>query len=72
MPPNLRHPAHKGRGADARTLQWMVFAANCPEVNTACVYYGKPADVCARYVDAVKRPAEAALWIAPKGCRRHP
>jgi hypothetical protein len=65
-------PARKESATDAGKIQWMVFAASCPEVNKACVYYGKPADVCGRYFDVVKHPGEAALWIAPKGpCRGH-
>jgi hypothetical protein len=64
--------ARKENPTGARTLQWMVFVERCPEVKGACVYYGEPGDVCGKYLDAVTKPDDQALWIAPKKkCRGH-
>ena len=60
-------PARPQPKPDARKLQWMVFVPSCPEVNKACVYYGKAEDVCDRYFAAIK-PEDETLWIAPKKC----
>ena len=60
-------PARKGRGDDARKLQWMVFAPLCPEVGVACVYYGHPSDVAGRHLAGAKDADDLALWVSPQG-----
>jgi hypothetical protein len=53
-------------------LQWMVFVSRCSEVDSGCVYYGAPADVCGRYFDQTTQKASQALWIAPvRRCGTH-
>jgi hypothetical protein len=61
-------PARAKPPADVRKLQWMVFVPRCPELGKACVYFGKPEDVCRKYFATIKSEDET-LWIAPRKCR---
>jgi hypothetical protein len=54
----------------ATKVQWTAFVAACPETKSACVYFGKADDVCARYF-AARHGAPVTsreLLIAPQGC----
>ena len=64
-------PAKPNTADDIKSVQWMILTLSCGEAHSPCVYYGKAADVCAKYMDNTPIEAEQKLWIAPSKCGTH-